>query len=70
MVPPEGKESPGVTSITPRIVGHFMGALVSPPWIAGDSVGLNHWESDGDGEGGDASSTGSWQTKFPLAEPT
>lgn len=66
MVLPEGK-SLGVTSSTPSIVGQFMGvlALVSPHWdhrrLRGSAIG-NH------GEGGGASSTGSWQTKFVPAE--
>ena len=53
MVPPEAKESPGWTSSFPIVVAHFLGVplLSCLRGIAGESVELDHWESDCDGEG-------------------
>ena len=50
--PPVAKENTAVTSSTASTGGHFMGTptLVSPQWDHRSICGLNHWESDCDGE--------------------
>ena len=50
--PPVAKENTAVTSSTASTGGHFMGTptLVSPQGDRRSICGLNHWESDCDGE--------------------
>lgn len=50
--PPVAKENTAVTSSTASTGGHFMGTptLVSPHGAHRSICGLNHWESDCDGE--------------------
>lgn len=71
-----GNDNPDGTTSLLQNVRHFVGGPTLIWYhedLAGESVGLGHWESDCDGERGKGlqqTAHGSWQTEFIPAMPT